>query len=202
MHGRPDRRSPAPRRPAPEAMLRLVPPDPGLQGSYVAALEELTGEGNGHYLAMVHAPEPGFAGADFTLERLRDPDVFAEFCAVTVAMARPDSPRPGGFVTATSLWIVEGDEVLGRLSLRHALTPFLLEVAGHIGYAVRPSARRRGVATRALALLLPIAADHGIDPALITCDVDNVGSRKVIEANGGVLEDERAGKLRFWVPTG
>jgi predicted acetyltransferase len=34
-----------------------------------------------------------------------------------------------------------------------------------------------------------------------TCDVDNVGSRTVIELNGGVLEDERSGKLRFWVPT-
>ena len=47
---------------------------------------------------------------------------------------------------------------------------------------------------------LPIARDLGIDPALITCDVGNVGSRTVIERNGGVLEDERAGKLRFWVP--
>jgi predicted acetyltransferase len=36
---------------------------------------------------------------------------------------------------------------------------------------------------------------------LVTCDVTNTGSRKVIEANGGVLEDERDGKLRFWVPT-
>ena len=182
-------------------MLRLVRPDPGLQRSYVEALEELTAEGNARYLAMVHPPEPGYAGADYSLERLRDPEVFAEFCEVSAAMARSDSPRPAGFVTATSLWMVEGDEVLGRVSLRHALTPFLLQVAGHIGYAVRPSARRRGVATRALALTLPIAASRGIDPALITCDVTNVGSRKVIEANGGVLEDERAGKLRYWVPT-
>jgi predicted acetyltransferase len=182
-------------------VLRLVPPDPGLHRSYVEALEELSVEGNAHYLAMVHAPEPGYAGADFTLERLRDPEVFAEFCAVSTAMARPETPRPAAFVTATSLWIVEDDEVLGRVSLRHALTPFLLEMAGHIGYAVRPSARRRGVATRALALTLPHAAARGIDPALVTCDVTNIGSRKVIEANGGVLEDERNGKLRFWVPT-
>jgi predicted acetyltransferase len=49
---------------------------------------------------------------------------------------------------------------------------------------------------------LAIANRMGIDPALITCDVDNIGSRTVIERNGGVLEDERAGKLRFWVPTG
>jgi predicted acetyltransferase len=46
-----------------------------------------------------------------------------------------------------------------------------------------------------------VARALGIGPALVTCDVGNVGSRAVIERNGGVLEDERAGKLRFWVPT-
>jgi predicted acetyltransferase len=49
---------------------------------------------------------------------------------------------------------------------------------------------------------LPIANELGIDPVLVTCDVENLASRRVIEANGGVLEDERSGKLRFWVPTG
>jgi hypothetical protein len=39
------------------------------------------------------------------------------------------------------------------------------------------------------------------NPVLITCEEDNTGSRKVIEANGGVLEDSRHGKLRFWAPT-
>ena len=48
---------------------------------------------------------------------------------------------------------------------------------------------------------MTVANALGIDPALITCDVDNVGSRMVIERNGGVLEDERKGKLRFWAPT-
>jgi predicted acetyltransferase len=52
-----------------------------------------------------------------------------------------------------------------------------------------------------LRAVLPHALALGIDPALLTCDTDNVGSRKVIEANGGVFEDERSGKLRFWVPT-
>jgi predicted acetyltransferase len=48
---------------------------------------------------------------------------------------------------------------------------------------------------------LPFAAELGIDPALVTCDADNVASRKVIQAAGGELEDERHGKLRFWVAT-
>ena len=185
-------------------MLRLSEPDPTLQPSYLEALRELTCEGNQHYLDLVFPPEPGLPGAEYTLRTLADPDTFAEFCGYTVALAHPETPRPAGWVTGTYLWMVEGepeDRVVGRISLRHALTPWLLEVGGHIGYAVRPSARRRGYATRALALMLPVAAAHGIDPALVTCDDTNLASRKVIEANGGVLEDNRNGKLRFWIPT-
>jgi predicted acetyltransferase len=187
-------------------MLRLSEPDPALRTSYVAALRELEAEGNGHYFAMVHAAEPAYAGANFTADTLIDPDTFAEFCTRTVAMAHTGTPRPAGWVTGTYLWMVDDDTrdgpaVVGRISLRHALTPWLLEVAGHIGYAVRPSARRRGHATRALGLMLPVAAARGIDPVLVTCDEDNVASRKVIEANGGVLEDVRNTKMRFWIPT-
>jgi predicted acetyltransferase len=35
----------------------------------------------------------------------------------------------------------------------------------------------------------------------VTCDDDNIASRRVIEANAGVLEDIRNHKMRFWVPT-
>ena len=50
-----------------------------------------------------------------------------------------------------------------------------------------------------LRAVLPLAHGMGINPVLVTCDVDNLASRRVIQANGGVLEDERCGKLRFWV---
>ena len=185
--------------------LRLSAPDPALQASYLAALDELTAEGNGHFLAMVHPPEPGYAGADYTLETLADPATFAAFCAREVTLSQPGTPRPTGWVTGTYLWMVDdtadGAEVVGRISLRHELTPWLLEVGGHIGYAVRPSARRQGHATAALGQMLAVAAGHGIDPVLVTCDRDNIGSRRTIEANGGVLEDVRGVKMRFWVPT-
>jgi predicted acetyltransferase len=62
----------------------------------------------------------------------------------------------------------------------------------------RPSARERGHATAMLAAALPVARGLGIGHALVTCDDDNLASRKVIEANGGVLEDQRAVKLRYW----
>jgi predicted acetyltransferase len=183
-------------------VLRLIDPDPRFQTAYLDALEELVVEGNSHYLDLVLPAEPGYAGASFTAETMRDPAVFAEFCAYSLALARPETPRPSGWVTSTSLWMVEGEDVVGRISLRHALTPWLMEVGGHIGYAVRPSARGRGLATEALRLLLPVAAARHVDPALVTCDEDNVGSRRVIEKNGGRLEDVRNGKMRFWVPTG
>lgn len=66
---------------------------------------------------------------------------------------------------------------------------------------MRPSARRRGHARAAFLAGLPYARRLGIDPALVTCDTDNVASRKIIEAAGGVFEQEFDGKLLYWVPT-
>lgn len=126
---------------------------------------------------------------------------FRDFTGAIRAEQFEDTPRPDGFVPDTELWLVDGKAWLGRVAVRHRLTPNLLEMGGHIGYDVRPSARRRGHATAMLREALVVARALGIGPALVTCDVGNVGSRAVIERNGGVLEDERAGKLRFWVPT-
>jgi len=126
---------------------------------------------------------------------------FGRFVDGVRAERLEETPRPEGYVPDTELWWSDGDEFLGRIGIRHRLTPTLLEMGGHVGYDVRPSARRRGHATEMLRRALTVAHELGINPALITCDVDNVGSRTVIERNGGVLEDERGGKLRFWVPT-
>lgn len=126
---------------------------------------------------------------------------FEGYVEALLVQAHEETPRPAGWVPATVLWWIEGDEFLGLLSIRHRLTPALREVGGHIGYAVRPSARRRGHATAMLQAALPVANRLGIDPALLPCSVGNVASRRVIEANGGVLEQERNGKRRYWVPT-
>ncbi len=129
------------------------------------------------------------------------PDGFAAYVDWLRSQALEESPRPDGYVPSTTLWWVEGEDYLGRIAIRHRLTPQLREVGGHIGYDVRPSARRRGHATAMLRGALPVARTLGIDSALVTCDVDNVASRKVIEGNGGILEEQRGDTLRFWVPT-
>ena len=181
--------------------LTLATPDPRHQASYLAALGELAAEGSSSSFDLVWPAEGSFPGVHYSASRLRDPAVFAEFCRYTVAMADEATSRPSGWVAGTYLWMVVDDEVVGRISLRHTLTPWLREFGGHIGYAVRPTARGRGYAKAALGLMLPVAAARGIDPVLVTCDEDNVASRRTIEANGGVLEDVRGVKMRFWLRT-
>lgn len=82
------------------------------------------------------------------------------------------------------------------------LDPYLRDFGGHIGYDVRPTARRQGHTTATLAAALSVAYHLDITSALVTCDVDNVASRRVIERNGGIFADQRCEKLRLWVPTG
>jgi predicted acetyltransferase len=112
---------------------------------------------------------------------------------------------PAGFVPNTFFVGVVAGMVVGRLSLRHSLNDFLARVGGHIGYGVVPSQRRRGYASAMLRLAIPICGAMGIDRALITCDEHNVGSRKVIEACGGVFEsliecaDSGIPKRRYWI---
>lgn len=135
------------------------------------------------------------------LEELRDALSFRRFVDTLLKDALPESPRKPGYVPCTYLWIVDGDVFLGSLAIRHELNDFLLNEGGHIGYSVRPSARRRGHALKALADALPMARELGIFRALITCDEDNAGSRATIEKNGGIYEDTRNGKRRYWVDT-
>lgn len=135
------------------------------------------------------------------VDRLRSPDAFAAYVASQIADAEEKTPRRPGWIPATHLWYVDGATFLGRLSIRHRLTPWLHDYGGHVGYDVRPSARGNGHATAMLREALPWCRKIGIDPVLVTCDTDNVPSRRVIEHAGGVFEDKRDNKLRYWIPT-
>jgi GNAT superfamily N-acetyltransferase len=181
---------------------RFVRPDARLHASFLAALREYHGEGR---------------HLEYDAKPLEDPAEFARYCAAVNAGAErpgePDfycarlygRPYPGewvdGYVPQTVLWWAAGDEYLGRLSIRHRLTPHLLYHGGNIGFEVRPSARRQGHATAMLASALPLAAELGIDPARIDCEVRNAASRRVIEKNGGALDEERDGSYFFWIAT-
>lgn len=178
----------------PHATAQLRPPTAFLRDSFLASVLEFQAEGR---------DERTLADQDFDAygEGWRSLEGFERLVAAIRAEATEDAPRLPGRVPQTTLWWTQGEAYYGRLHIRHRLTPALFEVGGHIGYAIRPSARRCGHATAMLRAALPIARGLGINSALLTCDVDNQGSRQVIERNGGVLEDQRGTKLRFWVPT-
>jgi predicted acetyltransferase len=178
-------------------MALLSRPTMRVHASFLVAMDEFKAEGRGQDddMSMLGREIRKWSG------RWADPEGFASYVARLRADALEESPRPAGFVPGTTLWWVNDQEYLGRITIRHRLTEALRDVGGHIGYDVRPSARRRGHATAMLAAALPVARGLGIDRALLTCDHDNMASRRVIEANGGVLEDKHGGTLRYWVRT-
>ena len=114
---------------------------------------------------------------------------------------------PDGYVPGSKYFLLEegSSKILGVIDIRHRLNDHLLNnPGGHIGYAVAPGERRKGYATRQLGLALEICKEMGISPVLVTCNKENIASAKVIQKNGGVLEDERVtqeGKVfqRYWI---
>ena len=88
----------------------------------------------------------------------------------------------------TELWFVDGTEYLGTVIIRHRLTPALEREGGHLGYHLVPGHRRRGHATEMLAQALAVCRQLGLTEILVTCAEGNLGSRRVIEANSGVLD--------------
>ena len=102
----------------------------------------------------------------------------------------------------------DNDKLVGIMDFRHPLSAKLLQYGGSIGYSVRPLERKKGYATEMLRQLLPICRAAGETRVLISCAKDNIASRKVIEANGGHLENEVEDAIgishsgiiqRFWI---
>ncbi len=132
----------------------------------------------------------------------------------TILRRAPEMERgiglPAGYVPSTTLWLVapERNAFIGEINIRHRLTPALLRYAGHIGYEIRWSQCGKGYGTAMLALALAYADSAlGLKRVLITCDDDNLASARVIEKNGGVLENRVVNHLdrgtvttrRYWI---
>ncbi len=114
-----------------------------------------------------------------------------------------------GRVMQIAYWLRdESAELLGAIRFRPKIGDDFYEERGHVGYDVRPSARKRGVATRMLSLILDKAKRSGYERLLLTCLFENRASGKVIEKCGGLLDaivfSKAKGKFMktFWVPTG
>lgn len=96
--------------------------------------------------------------------------------------------------------------VVGAVNIRYYLNEDLLRNGGHIGDGVRPSERRKGIATKMISLALEECRKLGISKVLMVCDKDNIGSAKSIINNGGVLENEimcdGVIEQRYWIELG
>jgi len=173
----------------PEEQITLIEPTEELRKAYVSFLKDFRSAG-----------EPRAAGGGG--------DVGDDFGAF-VRTLRDNARGVGlaeGQVSAGTYWLVRNDgEILGTANFRHELTAHMLHEGGHIGYSVRPSQRRKGYATRMLAMVLAKCRARGLGRVLVTCDRDNVASARVIQKNGGVLENEvvstETGKIkqRYWI---
>jgi predicted acetyltransferase len=147
---------------------RLARPATRYQTSYLAAIAEFK-QVDQRYLDF----KPDWLAAHF--------DHF-----VDDLLRRERYPKPGR-VPEAIFWLVREDEFIGRISVRHELNDGLSQIGGHIGYEIRPGQRRQGYGTLICKLGLDYARQIGLRRALITCDDTNVGSRRIIEANGGQL---------------
>ena len=91
-------------------------------------------------------------------------------------------------VPSNIFWLVDRSRFIGAVSIRSRIDiPILARFGGHIGFGVRPSLRRRGYGTRQLALALDICRGMGLGLVRLSCGEGNLGSRRAIETNGGLL---------------
>ena len=75
-------------------------------------------------------------------------------------------------------------EYMGRIRLRVGWSDDVIRYAGHVGYAVDPAHRGRRYAERACRLIMPLAKQHGMTSLWITCQPDNMPSRRTLERLG------------------
>ena len=114
---------------------------------------------------------------------------------------------PENWVQSTQfVYVREADRrIIGMIQVRHEFNEYLEKYAGHIGYSVHPSERKKGYASEMLKSILPYCKKLGIERVLVTCDADNEASRRTIVKNGGVYEktvhepEENVDIERYWI---
>lgn len=134
------------------------------------------------------------------------PEILAtRFDEYLTVLQQAETEPLAGLAPASCFWLISADQrYLGDVDIRHHLNESLRRYGGHIGYKIRPSERRKGYGTLICRLGIEQARKRQIGDILITCDDDNIGSCKIIEANGGVLRDKidnGRGVLtrRYWI---
>lgn len=173
-----------------QSMIFLTEPDIKYQDSFLAGLREFHQEGRMLQYDFQIVSE-GFERFLYHLKTQQD-----------------RTKLPPYIVPQSHFWLIDDDEFIGILSLRRELNDTFIRIGGHIGYQVRPSKRRRGYGKELLRQGLQKAKELSFTRVLLTCDEDNIASKKVIESNGGqfenaiLVEGSPIKKLRYWIDLG
>lgn len=130
----------------------------------------------------------------------------AEEWIKTIDMAENEKTCPQGSVTSNTYLAIRlsSNKIVGIIDFRHHINHPILSVwGGHIGYSVRTTERRKGYAKEMLRQNLQTCKNYGLKKVLITCNPENIASKKTILANGGKFEKEILvdGKRhnRYWI---
>ncbi len=159
-------------------MLRLILPDTQYLASYVAALREGFRIG----VRALKTEDEIMVIENAPFEHFEEYNIQGGFFTPEDGVRRTR-------VKCNTFWLVNEKDFIGAINLRYELNDFLEKHAGHVGYGVRPSMMRQGYAKKMLALGLEKLRKQGVMKVMLTADIDNPGSWKAIEANGGILTE-------------
>jgi predicted acetyltransferase len=137
-------------------------------------------------IADLGTGENGFGGTPVATGEL----TLTDYLRRCIVMADGINLQPG-YVPQTVFWVIDEDgEAIGMVRVRHYLNDKLREQGGHIGYYIRRDKRNKGYGKEVLHQALEQLRKIGERRALLTVNMDNIASIKVIQANGGVFESE------------
>ncbi|MBP1538081.1 MAG: GNAT family N-acetyltransferase [Ruminococcus sp.] len=120
-------------------------------------------------------------------ELLDQTENYDDWLASVTANTSAKTVDPAWVVTDTFFAVDETEKIVGIIDLRHTLNDFLRDL-GNSGYSVRPSERRKGIASEMLRQLLTIAVQSGMTELHLSVEKTNEPSIKTITKNGGVYE--------------
>ena len=126
---------------------------------------------------------------------------YREWLTRKVAESEQEGLVDGWKVPSTTYWLYVDGTPVGFGNVRSFLTEALKKQGGNIGYGIAPAYRGRGYGKELLRLLLRKANETGIGKALMTIHADNIPSRKVALANGGVITEETEERIWVWIDT-
>ena len=153
----------------------------------IGELQEFAGE-------FEEAGESGFQLA------VADPEAFLK----SVEMFEVGDDLPPQLIQQDEYVLRDRGRIVGSCRVRHYLLPSTEVIGGHIGFDIRPLERRKGYGTLILRLALEKARQLGLERVLLTVQGSNLASIRVMEKNGGVLQDALESPLtgetirRYW----